>query len=77
MTRQKKELIRAIQEIDDFITADTEMGCGFAPADAYADLEEKQWNLLEQLAHLSHYTSAMEMLNDDRHIPQDDDLPFA
>ena len=76
MTRQKKELIRAIQEIDEFIAIDTELGCGFAPADAYTELENRKWNLLEQLAQLSHYTSAMEMLCDDRHIPGDDTLPF-
>ena len=76
MTRQKKELIRSIREIGEFIDVDIELGCGFAPADAYAELEEKQWNLLEQLARLSHYTSAMDMLCDDRHIPGDDTLPF-
>jgi hypothetical protein len=42
MTRQKKELIRAIQQIDEFIAVDTELGCGFAPADAYADLEKER-----------------------------------
>ena len=76
MTRQKKELIRAIQEIDEFIAADTALGCGFAPADAYAELENRKWALLGQLAQLSHYNSAMEMLNDDRHIPGGDTLPF-
>lgn len=76
MTRQKKELIRSIQQIDEFIAVDTELGCGFAPADAYADLEKERWNLLEKLAQLSHYSSAMDMLCDDRHIPQTTDLPF-
>ena len=67
MTRQKKELIRAKQQIDEFITADTELGCGFTPVDAYTDLEQERWNLLEKLARLSHYSSAMEMLCDDSH----------
>ena len=35
MTRQKKELLRAIQQIDEFIDVDTELGCGFSPADAF------------------------------------------
>ena len=76
MTRQKKELIRAIQQIEEFIAVDTELGCGFAPVDAYADLEEERWLLLEKLARLSHYNSAMEMLCDDSHIPLGSDLPF-
>ncbi len=68
MTRQKKELIRAMQRIDEFIAVDTELGCGFTPSDAYADLYQERWNLLERLAQLSHYGSAMEMLCDDRHV---------
>lgn len=76
MTRQKKEILRPIQEIDDFIAVDTELGCGFTPVDAYAELEQEKWNLLEKLAQLSHYNSAMEMLCDESHIPTDTDLPF-
>ena len=76
MTRQKKEILRAIQEIDDFIAVDTELGCGFTPTNAYAELDEERWNLLEKLAKLSHYSNAMEMLCDDRHIPQNTNLPF-
>ena len=33
MTRQKKEIIKKIDEIEMFIAADEELGCGFAPAD--------------------------------------------
>ncbi|MBR2790251.1 MAG: hypothetical protein IKD70_06520 [Eggerthellaceae bacterium] len=76
MTRQKKELLREIREIDDCIALEKELGCGFAPADAFAELEDRQWGLLEKLARLSHYGNATEMLNDDRHIPGDDSLPF-
>ena len=69
MTRQKKEILRAIQAIDAFIAADREMGCGFAPADAYEELEKERSVLLEDLARLSHYASAMAMLCDDSHAP--------
>ena len=77
MTRQKKEILRAIQEIDDFIAVDMELGCGFAPKDYYSDLEERRWNLLEALARLSHYSSVTEMFNDERGTCHDDTLPFA
>ena len=76
MTRQKKELLREIREIGDHITLENELGCGCVPQGAFADLEARQWDLLEELARLSHYGNATEMLNDDRHIPGDDSLPF-
>ena len=69
MTRQKKEILRAIQAIDAFIAADREMGCGFAPANAYEEQEKERWSLLEDLARLSHYASAMQMLCNDSHMP--------
>ena len=68
MTRQKKEIVKAIHRIDDFIDADMALGCGFAPAGAYADLEHERWTLLDNLARLSHYSSAEAMLYDDRHF---------
>ena len=76
MTRQKKEIIKKIDEIERFIAADTELGCGFAPAGFYAPLEEESGRLREELARLSHYGSAEEMMQDARGLscPK---LPFA
>ena len=66
MTRQKKELIRKIDEIENFIAADSALGCGFAPADFYRPLEEEAYSLQEELAHLSHYDSVESMIYDTR-----------
>ena len=79
MTRQKKELIRKIDEIENFISVDTELGCGFAPAGFYEPLEEEAYKLNEQLAHLSHYGSVEEMMHDERGmVPYcaDSEVPF-
>ncbi len=79
MTRQKKELIKKIDEIERFIAVDTELGCGFAPAGAYDALYEQIYELNRQLAELSHYNSVEEMLFDDRAYRgymQDDAVPF-
>ena len=66
MTRQKKEIIKKIEEIEIFIAADEELGCGFAPAGAYDDLYKKIDGLQEQLAKLQHYDSVEEMMLDPR-----------
>ena len=66
MTRQKKELIRRIYEIEAFIGADSELGCGFAPSGFYSPLEEEVYRLQEELAHLSHYPDADSMFYDTR-----------
>lgn len=66
MTRQKKEIIKRIDEIQTFIAADEELGCGFAPAGFYDDLYEQIYALETQLAHLSHYGSVEEMYMDER-----------
>ena len=66
MTRQKKEIIKHIDEIENFIAADEELGCGFAPAGFYEPLEQEAWNLREELARLMHYDNAMEMMMDPR-----------
>lgn len=79
MTRQKKELIKKIDEIENFIAADTKLGCGFAPAGAYDALYEQMYELNEQLAKLSHYNSVEEMMFDDRAYRgymQDEAVPF-
>ena len=68
MTRQKKELIKKIDEIERFIAVDEELGCGFAPANFYQSLYEQIYGLQEQLAKLSHYESVEEMLWDARGV---------
>ena len=76
MTRQKKELTRRIDEIHNFIAADEELGCGFAPAGFYEPLEQKAYELEELLAHLRGYSSVMEMMMDSRGYVNEG-IPFA
>lgn len=76
MTRQKKEIIRKIDEMERFIQVDRELGCGFAPAGFYDDLYERIWGLSEELARLSHYPSATAMMNDTRGCCGTEALPF-
>ena len=66
MTRQKKEILRKIDRIEQFIACDEELGCGFAPAGFYDPLYEEIYRLQEQLARLSHYGSVEEMMMDSR-----------
>lgn len=77
MTRQKREILREIDRIDKIIEAETVMGCGFTPVDAFKELYRERWQLFEKLAKLSHFNSAMEMFADERHIPHDEAVPFA
>ena len=72
MTRQKKELMEQIRQIEMEIAADEELGCGFAPPDAYREMEKEIWKLREEPARLSHYGSAEEMMYDTRGVV----LPF-
>ncbi len=76
MTRQKKEIIKKIGEIEDFIQVDEALGCGFAPAHFYDPLYEEIHKLQEELAHLSHYDSYMEMMMDGRWMKAVEELPF-
>ena len=76
MTRQKKEVIRKIREIDKFIMVDSQLSCGFAPAGAYDSMYEEIYRLQEQLAELSHYGSVEEMLYDNRGCKPDENIPF-
>lgn len=78
MTRQKREIMRKMEEIENFIRVDEELGCGFAPAGFYDELEERIWNLGEELARLSHYDSYMDYLMDDRGLQAfaDEGLPW-
>ncbi len=75
MTRQKKELIKKLYEIEAFIAADSQLGCGFAPADFYRPLEQEAWELQEQLARLSHYPNAIAMMMDCRGAEMEE-IPF-
>lgn len=76
MTRQKKELIKKIDEISTAIAVDMELGCGFAPAGAYDSMYEERYKLEEELAQLSHYSSVEEMWMDTRGQVVDD-RPFV
>ena len=66
MTRQKKEILKKIDEIERFIACDEELGCGFAPVGFYDPLYAEIYRLQEQLARLSHYASVEEMMMDSR-----------
>ena len=76
MTRQKKEILKKIDEIERFIEVDMQLGCGFAPVHFYDPLYEQIYSLQEELAKLSHYESVEEMLYDERGQDFDPDLPF-
>ena len=71
MTRQKKELVRKIEKINNFIMADEELGCGFAPAGFYDSLYDEIYKLEEELAELMHYSSVEEMYMDMRGCEND------
>ncbi len=66
MTRQKKEIIKKIDEMQTWIAVDEELGCGFAPPDAYAEMEREIYWLQGELARLQHYASVEDMLYDTR-----------
>ena len=66
MTRQKKELLKKIEQLETWIAADEELGYGFAPPGAYDDVYKEIYQLQEKLAQLMHYESAEEMFFDER-----------
>ena len=66
MTRHKQHLILKIRELEQWIAADEQLGCGTVSANAYAKTEAEIHGLWEELAHLSHYESAEAMFNDER-----------
>ena len=76
MTRQKKEILKKIDEIERFIEVDDELGCGFAPVGFYDPLYEQIDKLLEELAGLRHYSCAEEMMHDPRGC-RNEGIPFA
>ena len=75
MTRQKKEITKKIEEAWRFIEADTQLGCGFAPAGFYEPIERQIYEWEEELAGLRHYASVEEMYSDLRGC--ENDLPFT
>ena len=66
MTREKKELLKKIEEMETWIAVDTELGCGFAPPGAYDGIYQEIYKLQGKLAHLRHYKTVEDMLYDDR-----------
>lgn len=66
-----------MDELERFIQADDELGCGFAPAGYYDPLEQQYGELYEELARLRHYKDGTEMMYDTRgYDPAADPLPF-
>lgn len=80
MTREKKEIIKKIIEIDEFIEVDTELGCGFSPEGAYSELEQMTYELQKKLAKLSHYNSVEDMMYETKNpystYFEEQELPF-
>ena len=80
MTRQKKEIMKKIMEIDKFIEVDMELGCGFYPEGAYSKMEQMSYELLEQLAKLSHYDNVEDMMYETKNPHSKcykEELPFV
>ena len=80
MTRQKKEIIKKIAELDREIANDEALSFGIHPANAYEKLEKMIDDLQEELAHLSHHESYIDMVMDQRWLavcrPEGEELPF-
>ena len=66
MTRQKKEIIKKIEQIHIGIWIDEELGCRMAPTGAYDKAYQEIAKLEEELANLMHYKNANEMYFDSR-----------
>lgn len=77
MTRQKKELIKKIDNAYSFIDADQSLGCGFAPAGFYAPIEQQIADWEDELARLRHYECREAMFFDQRGCQADSDIPFT
>lgn len=63
MTRQKKELWKKISQMEQFIEAESRLGCGFGTNN---DLHDEIYRMEAELANLSHYNSIEEMYFDNR-----------
>lgn len=60
-TMSRSELEQRAEDIQCFIDADTQLGCGFAPSGRYSDLYEELYEIDEAIAALDGYASAEEM----------------
>ncbi len=74
MNREKKELLKKIEEMETWIAADIELGCGFAPPGAYDGMYQEIYRLQEKLAHLRHYKTVEDMMYDERGCLTDDQI---
>ena len=76
MTRQKKEILKQIDQMERFVETDLQLGFGVAPAGAFDQVYEEIYKLQEELAGLRHYASTEEMFRDTRGQVQDMKLPW-
>ena len=60
MTAEKRRIINEIKERSNWIAADMELGCGFAPEGAYDSEFQKIAELEDQLARLQGFENAQE-----------------
>jgi len=67
MTRQKKEILKKISIIQDWIEVDRQLGCGCEPYGFYDDLYLEIYSLETKLADLQHYGTVNEMFMDTRY----------
>ena len=69
MTRQKKEILRQIDEIERDIEIDRQLAFGMAPPGAYDSMYQQIDDLWDELARLSNYESKEAMFFDERGMP--------
>ena len=77
MTRQKKEIIRKIQELDRELAIDEALSFGCAPDGAYDVFYDAINKLQEELAHLCHFDTYIDYVMDPRWRVGMEDLPFT
>ena len=66
MTRQKKEILRQIDEIERDIDIDQQLAYGMAPPGAYDSIYQQIDELWDKLARLSRFESKEAMFLDER-----------
>ena len=81
MTREKREILKRIDELQQEMTIDKQLSFGCAPEGAYDFFYEAIDALQEKLAHLCHHDSYVDMVMDPRWLaacrPAMEELPFA
>ena len=80
MTREKKEIIKRLDAIEEFIAVDEALGCGCAPAGAYDELYAEMYSLRDRLARLRGFSSYEAMFDFEckgRRLAAEIDLPFV